>query len=96
MPAAPQKSATSATPATQPMKIGSSGVADAPSQSATGRSQCAMGAASAVVLNQAFADSNASVADIATRSVINETRMNSGSVADVAVVADNLATEEEL
>lgn len=96
MPIAPQKSATSAASATQPMKMGSSGVADAPSQSATGRSTCATEPPSAASPNRAVADSNASGADTATRSATNGTGVNSASVADVADVADNSGTEEEL
>jgi hypothetical protein len=86
MPIAPQKSATSEASATQPMKMGSSGVADDLSQSTTGRSPSATGAARPI----------RAVADIATRSPTPETRMNRDSVADVADVADIPGTVEDL
>jgi hypothetical protein len=96
VPAGPQKSATSATSATQPMKMRPSEVLDAPSQSATAQSPSATWPASALPPNRAVVDRNPFVADITTRSATPETRMNSGSVADVADVADNSGTEEEL
>ena len=96
MPIAPQESATSAASATQAMKMGISGVADVLSQSATGRSRSATSQTSAARPIRALTESNDSVADIAAQSATPGTRMNSGSAADVADVADHLGIVEDL